>query len=475
MKKIIAITVLSLLFTKIAAQDLVKSVSYTVPKKSEVFQIIEEDKKQLSLFFSSDNQISSLRFDENFEIIDSLSTKQVDKKFNEVLGYSLSDGKYYTYWTNGKTYISKAFDFKNKTVEDKTYDVQLSKEKIIKKLSINGLFYLITVGKSSNILNFYVFNDGNFSKKVVDLSSKIFYNNFDKEASLASVFSETTVMENPYSLQNISNDSPASLVFTANKRKCYNYGDQFIITIDNNNTHTQFISINLKDFSFEHKIIGQPEIVEKIDVTNDSNSFVLEKNIIQMRLNSDNMTIAIKNFDNKTIKSFTANSDSEISFKNSEIVQENKSVKNVRILDKSNQFLRKIYNLNPSLSCYMNNENYNLTIGSVSMLENNNAMIYGAMLGGITGALIGAALTSNYSTNNLNSYHDRKVVYINTLLDQNFNHVSGDAKKLAFDKLRNFVEDHKNVQYKTIFKRGKSLYFAGYTNVNTYSFHSFND
>jgi len=475
MNRIISVVIVSFLSTTSIAQDFVKSISFAVPKKSEIFQIVEEDKKQVSLFFCSDKRISSLRLNENFEIIDSLNTNPIDKKFDEVLGYSLSNDKYYTYWTNGKSYISMAFDYKNKTVEKKSYDVLFEKEKIIKKLSINNLFYVITVGKNSSILNFYIFNEGSFTKKVVDFSSKIFYNNSDKEALLSSIFGEATAMENPYTIQNISNDSPASLVFTANKRKCYTYGDQFIVTIDNNKAFTQYISVNLKDFTFDHKIFGQPEIDENVDFSNDSNSFVLDKNLIQIRLNSDNMTIAVKDFENKTIKAFKANSKDEITFKNSDIVQENKNVKNVRILGKSNQFILKIYNLNPSLSCYINNDNYYLTIGSVSILENNNAVLYGAMLGGLTGALIGAALTSNYSTNNLNSYHERKVVYINSILDKNFNHVSGDAKKLAFDKLRNFIEEHKGVQYQTIFKRGESLYYGAYTNVNTYSFYSFKD
>lgn len=473
MKKIILI--LSFFCLKITAQDLVKNINYTVPKKSDVFQIIEEDKKQLLLFFSSEKQISSLLLNEKFEIVDSLSIKQVDKKFNQIAGYSIANDKYYTYWTNGKSYISKTFDYKTKTIENNSYDIQFEKEKVIKKLSFNNLFYLITISKNSNVLNFYIFNEGNYTKKVVDLSSKVFYNNLDKDATLWSVFSESTAMESPYSIQNIFNDSPPSLVFTACKRKCYNYGNQFIITIDNNKTHTQFISINLNDFSFEHKIFTQPEIVENIDMTCDSNSFVLENNMIQMRLNSDNMTLVVKDFENKVLKTFKADSKTEISFKNSEIIQENKSVKNTRILDKSNQFLRKIYNLNPSLSCYMKNGNYYLTIGSVSLMENNNPALYGGAMFGIAGVLIAAALTSNYSTENLNSYHNRKVVYINSILDQNFSHVSGDAKKLAFDKLRSFVEEHQNVQYKTVFKRGDDLYFAGYTGENIYSFYSFKD
>ena len=116
MKKIILI--LSFFCLKITAQYLVKNINYTVPKKSDVFQIIEEDKKQLLLFFSSEKQISSLRLNEKFEIVDSLSIKQVDKKFNQIVGYSIAKDKYYTYWTNGKSYISKTFDYKTKTIEN---------------------------------------------------------------------------------------------------------------------------------------------------------------------------------------------------------------------------------------------------------------------------------------------------------------------------------------------------------------------
>lgn len=477
MNKIIIILFLSLSSTKSVAQDFVKSINFTVPKKSEIFQINEEEKKQLSLFFCSEKQISCLRLNENFEVIDSITTNQKDKKFDEILGYSLSNEKHYTYWTNGKVYISLAFDYKNKTVENKTYDLQLEKEKIVNKITINNLFYLITVGKNSSVLNFYIFNEGNYTKRVVDFSSKIFYNSSDKEALLSSVFSEGTNVERPYSIQNILNDSPASLVFTANKRKCYNYGDQLVLTIDNNKTFTQYISVNLKDFTLDYKIFGQPEIIENADLTNDSNSFLLEKNLIQIRLNSDNMTLAVKDFDNKTVKAFKANSKDEISFRNSDILQESLTAKNVKVIDKSNKFIRKIYNLNPSLSCYRNNDNYYLTIGSISIPQsnNNNALVYGGIIGGAAGVLIAAALTSNYSATNLNAYNDRVVVYMNSILDQNFNHVPGTSKKFAFDKMRTYLGDHKGLQHQTVFKRDKNLYLGAYTNTNTYSFYSFKD
>ena len=134
----------------------------------------------------------------------------------------------------------------------------------------------------------------------------------------------------------------------------------------------------------------------------------------------------------------------DIAFKNSDIIQENGSVKSTRILEKSSQLLRKIGGLNPSISLYTVGDKIFMIIGGVSIVQQNNAALYGGMFG-ITGALIGAAISSNYSLNNLNSYKGRKVVYINCLFDQNFNHISGDVKRTAFDELRAFSEKNEKL------------------------------
>ena len=116
-----------------------------------------------------------------------------------------------------------------------------------------------------------------------------------------------------------------------------------------------------------------------------------------------------------------------------------------------------------------------MVIGGVSLAENN-AALYGAMLGGFTGALIGSAISSNYSMNNLNSYKDRKVVYINCLFDNNFNHLEGDVKKTAFDELRAFSETKSNLIARVLFKFNNALYYGAYDKEpGTYSFYKFND
>ena len=235
------------------------------------------------------------------------------------------------------------------------------------------------------------------------------------------------------------------------------------------------LTFNLNDFTVQLKSYTQPYIEETEFSGSESNSFLLNDKVVLMKLNSDVMRLSIKDLEGNELKTYEAYSEKEVSFKNSEIIQENGRIRNTRILDNSNQLLRKIYNLNPSISCYTQNDRTYLTLGSVSMIQNNNAVMYGGMFGA-TGVLIGMAISSNYSVNNLNAYQNRKVVYINCLFDNDFNHIDGKLKKLAFDELRVFADNNDYFVCQTVFKLNTTLYFGGYDREkDTYSFYKFND
>lgn len=476
MKKILLISTVLISITA-HSQEFFKNLNLNLTKKTEVFQIVEENKKQVTLFFSDKNSLKAIRLNESFSIIDSLSTASPSYEFDDIVGYSLSNNKYYSYWSssNNKQIIYQCFDFDTKKTTSKSFSLEFEKEKTIKKITVNNIFYLITCVKNSSVLNFYIFNDGTLEKKSVDLSNKKFLDNTVKPTLLWNIFNQSTAFEPALSVQNISNDSPPSLTFSANKRKVYTKDDVLIFSIDLNKKFTQLLSINLSNFTTDLKSLNQPYFEETEFEGVDSNSFLTNDKLIQIKLNSQKMVISIKNLDGTEFKNYEVFVDREINFKNSDIMQENGSVKNTRILDGSNKLLRKIYNLNPSLSCYtLNGKNY-VTIGSVSLVQDNTVM-YGGMIGGFTGALIAASLSSNYSLNNLNSYKNRKVVYVNCLFDENFNHLEGNINKLAFDDLRVFAEKENNLSTKTIFKMGSSLYFAGYNNKEkNYLFYKFND
>lgn len=476
MKKIAIILLLSSL--NCISQNLAKSISLNYSRKNDVFQVVEENKKQVSLFFSDRNNVRTIRFDENFNIIDSLSAERPSRDYyDDIIGYSISGNNYYSYWSssNNKEIASQCFDFDGKKVSLTTFKLEFSKEKPIERITINNVFYLVTIVKHTSILNFYVFSGGKMEKKTIDLSSRNFVSYDNQRVNLWEIISEVTDFDNGLSVQNILEETPPSLTFSANKKKAYVRDNRLIFTFDNNKGFTQLINFNIRDFTYEVKSYTQPYIEPTEFDVSQSNSFLLKDRIIQIKLNTNLMYISVKDLEGNELKTFTAFAGKEIDFKNSDIIQENGSVANTRILDKSNQLLRKVSNLNPSLSCYSYNDKIYFTLGAVSLVQNNGAL-YGAMIGGMAGAIIGGAISSSYSVNNLNSYNGRKVVYINCLFDSEFNHIDGEVKKLAFDELRVFASKKQDLVSQTVFKMNSKLYFGGYDKTTrTYSFYSFND
>ena len=468
------------LFTIVTSfgQQAVKSLNLNLNRKTEVFQIVDEDKNQVLLFFSDKKNVRTIRLNQDFEIEDSLITTRPSNNYDDIVGYSNSGQKYFTYWTNSnnKEILTQCFDFNAKNVVNKSFKLDFEKEKNIKKITVNNVFYLINIVKNSSILHIYAFQDGTFQERKINLSSQTFFDSENKRGVLWNLFNESTSFESALSVQNISNDSPPSLAFSANKRKVYTSDNQLFFAFDNNQNLTQTITINLNDFSASYKSYTQPFVVTDLYEEGHSNSFYINQKLIQTKLNSKKMVITVKDLTGTELNKFEIESDKEIAIKNSDIIQENGSVKNTRVLDKSNQLIRKIYNLNPTIACYLDSEIIYLTIGGVSLVQDNNAVMYGGMLGGFTGALIGAAISSNYSLDNLNSYKKRKVVYINCKFDLNFKHIEGESEKLAFDKLREYEENHQNISFKTVFKKQSSLYFGGYQSVSkTYTFYKFED
>ena len=114
----------ALLITSISfSQQLVKTMNLKLPKKSDVFQVIDSEKKQVLLFFSNKNGVKTIRLNENFEVQDSLSGNRPYDEYDDIIGYSTSNNKYYSYWasSNNKDIAYQCFDFENKKIDFKTF------------------------------------------------------------------------------------------------------------------------------------------------------------------------------------------------------------------------------------------------------------------------------------------------------------------------------------------------------------------
>lgn len=460
------------------SQELVKSINLEIDNKTDYFHTIDEQNNKIAFFLVNKTDVESLLFDENINQEVRLKTAKPDKKFKSIIGNGFEDGNAVLYWQNSKEneVMVQTFNFRNNNVSSKILELEISEEEeIIKKIIINNTFHIITINKRSSILNFHSIKNQTLEKKIIDLSDKKFINKENRFSTLWPILYEGFTFEKELTFQNITNETPPSLVISSNKRKSYVKEDKLILTLDNNKGFTQIISIDLKQYTATVSSLSQPYIKQNDFLTVDSNSFIIDNFIIQMKSNPNYMIVEVKDFEGKLIKQFEINDEKDFEFKNSDIIQENGSVKNTRVLGTTNQLLRKINKFYPSLSCYSSNNKLYFTIGGVSLDETTNPYnSFGGIIGGATGSIIESIIIASFSNNNLNSYRNRKVIYINSVFDKNFNHISGEIEKLPFDKLRAFAEEKKKLERPTVFKFKSDLFFGAYDSENkSYSFFKF--
>ena len=475
LKKIILLVIICS-FHYSNSQKFVSEIKIGIPKKSEAFQFQDDETKNIFLFLDNKEIVSSFKLNENLKVVDSIKINKGKEKIESIIGYAKNQSTYFTYWNSNdkKLFYVLSYNFDNKQSNVSKINFDIGKEVVINKVTIQNKFYIITSTKSSNNVNFYCFTDQTFTKKTIDLSNCVFYD--DKQSKIMFHDLATRSFSAFFGgVQNISEDNPASLTFASHEKKSYTKDNSIIFTFDNNRNYTQFLKIDLDSYQYEYKLFSQPymEIDPDSYETNMSNSFFVNNNLIQLRTNSSILTISVKDNNRKEIKNLNVFLDKEIDFKNSDIIQENLNIKNTRYLDKSNKLLRKISNSNPSISCYFENETYYLTLGSASEIQNNNTMMYGSMFG-LTGSLISLALTSNYTINNIESYNNRVVVYINCLFDKDFKHIKGEKNQLAFDKLRLFVSENR-LANNIAFKLNNKLIYGGKHLNKNFVFYSFSD
>ena len=365
------------------------------------------------------------------------------------------------------------FDFNNNKIKTKIISKTVIEGFEIKSITLNNVFYIITILKDSNILHFYKFDGYDLKKNVINLTGITLLDDSNKRVNLYKMINSSFELETSLSFQTITQETPASLVFAAKQRKFYVDGETVHFTFDQNIGFSQVITVDLNNFTFKHYPFSKPIIKNDEYSFEISNSFIFKDKIFLLRSNKKNLKIEVKDFEKNLISTFEANDENDISFLNTDIIQENQSIKNIKILGKSKQFLKSIDRLNGGLTCFNYNNNICMTIGGVSrIIDNNNAMMSGLM-GGLVGSLIYVSFSTNYNADNINSYNKREAVYSHSLLNENFEHVTGAIEDLPFDKIRNFVLSNDG-ELSNVFKFKGQLYYGLFNSeFKTYNFYKF--
>ncbi|KUJ61162.1 hypothetical protein AR687_14630 [Flavobacteriaceae bacterium CRH] len=448
------------------AQEIVSSAPIELKKNRDVFQTVNQDKKDITLFVSDKVKVKAIHLNENMQIIDSLSAERPNTKtYDNMIGYNINNNNTRLFWSSRdyENIFTQLYDLTSHKVVTQEYNLVLKEEKVLQKFSGNENFYILTVVKKSNTFKLHIFDkEGLYQQKNIDLSTFHFFKSDYTKTNLYGIIDENHLpFEAPLTLQNINVENPTSLTDGAKMRKCYFNNKEIVITFDNNIDYTQVIKIDLEKFAAEEKIVKQHSLAGDRTYIN-SNSFYFENRLYQEKTSSDLFYFTIKDLDDNIIKEYFANTASPITFKNSEIYQEGGDFGGKRILENSSQFIRKVNNLHSGLSCYHIGQNTLITFGAVSAPQQSGGQ---AALGqfGLIGALISVAVY-NPTMESFNSYSNRKVVKIEGLFDKEGNNVKGELQPLAFDKIRTFFDKNNDVSSQTLFKMSNFYYLGYYDN-----------
>ncbi|MCI9844436.1 hypothetical protein [Flavobacterium pectinovorum] len=450
------------------SQEIVSTTPVELKKNRDVFQTLNEDKKEVTLFISDKIKVKAIRLNEKMGIMDSLSAERpIAKTYTNMIGYNLNNDNTRLFWSSNdyEEIFTQLFDLNNRKIETKQYSLVLKEEKVLQKFSGNQNFYILSVLKKGNNLKLHIFDkEGVHTEKLIDFNRFKFLKSDNTRTDFYGVLKENLLpFEAPFSMQNINTKNPTSLTESAKKRKCYFNNKQITITIDTNVDYTQVFTIDLETFITTEKIVRQRSISgDRFYLS--SNSFYFENKLYQVKTSMDQFYFSIKDLDSKLIKEYDASSEKQIDFKNSEMSLEGSDFGGKRTLTNSSQFIRKINNLNLGISCYHIGQNTLIAFGGVSSEQQSTGQIAMSQFG-LIGALVAVAVY-NPSMESFNSYSNRKVVKLEGLFDDEGNHIKGELQPLAFDKIRTFFDKNNDVSSQTLFKMG-DFYNLGYYDNKT--------
>ena len=123
------------------SQQLEKVLPLNFKNTNDLFQVVEEDKKQVLLFFRDKNRVLTVKFNDKFEVLDSISSSRPPKNYDDIIGYSITNNKYYSYWStpNNKEITTQCFDFDTKKVSLTCSAACFTRSSVLRRLgSRNG-------------------------------------------------------------------------------------------------------------------------------------------------------------------------------------------------------------------------------------------------------------------------------------------------------------------------------------------------
>lgn len=439
-------------------------------ERREAFPVASVSGQGVSLFLVDTKFVRGLLFNGAMDLTDSVEGERPVSKFDELLGSSQSDGRYNLYFANNahNALAVTRCDYAQKQVLQYLVKMPFKGQKYVGTASYKGKFYLFTVTKGTSMLNVYAFTDHvHYTTHAYDFKNEHFTINAAYHGLYDALYQNSFVT--------VDNDVPNAIDLASKKNKLYTFDNKLVLTLDNQDTRTHVITIDLATMEKSLKVYNQSQVDCEVAAfsRSNSNSYIYKNVLYQIRVCPQAMVYSLTNLQTgETLNEFRAEKDGEMDFKNGAIVQQGGKVTifspEERELSKTRQFLRKVSAADPGISVYETGEALEVTLGSYKEMTQGGGGS-GMMMspGGTIMTPMGAVTTAptyNPTFNGYNSYKTTKSVFMKSLLNPaTYQHRAGEPVKNAFDKIQTFTKDlEEGMTAETIFKRDQFLLLGYY-------------
>ncbi len=442
-------------------------------KEETAFSLSNSETGELALVIPDKRTVAAYLFNENFELTDSITAESLRIKFKDIIGYRVTDTHYTTLFaTENKHFLGVVdFDFETGKTRTEQLDINLSSEEVLETVTHNNRFFLLSINDDfEGLIVRELMENGTLHKTELKINEPVSIKDLltrrnkpdEVDKRKGSVFNEPFVPE----IVEIDNKNPNSLETTSKLNKLYAKDNNLILTFDNFEAFTLVYFIDLSDFSVTEKRFPQEMVDGKY--LEKSNSFLFEEKLFQIAVSDDKLILNISDF--KTgdiIRSFRATKERPIIFKNTNLNQKNgmfMGINEIRYLDDTAQFLRKVNNGLPGIAITQINNNYQLTIGGTQVLGGGGGgmmMAGGGVVGGAAGGMV-VSIYFNPTYSSYGSYNNTKSIYIESIFDAQFNHIQGYPLENVFDKVKMYQDSFEKISAEEVFAHNGKLYFGYY-------------
>lgn len=420
----------------------------------ELHTISDKSKTQSCTFAVNSDSIRAFIFNSRVRLI-----RQFDlvRNSNEkVLGGFIKDSIVYLFTKPGKDELhSYVLEIATGKIRDYYIAFDLKKEKAVENISAGDRFLYFTSNKKTSEFSIYNFTGGQRWDTLRLTCSPDMW----KDLTVYRDFSPIA------SVEKVDLEGEASINTAVNGNKLYPRHDTLCLVMNNHRDSTQVYS-----FDLEHKKVNTWLIKHHSPTTSPTgaysdNSFLLRNKLYYVIATTDSLCIQVVDlYTGAIIKSFVANREDEISFKNTPIMQEGgqfSSSNEVRELGKTKQLLRKMVNGDAVITATMNNNGQvELIVGSYTKMASAGGGGMRMAAGGAPGAPMVMIPTGGFSRNTL-----VKSARFKTLLNAStFEHIDGEMGKSINEKIEEWTAGIKvPAEAENLFMTNGNYYYAYYS------------